>query len=108
MRRKWLRMDYLLVDGLKVGWKPHTRGRTNNYTEYSALLDAIIQVPRKHPSKVLLDIRGDSMLITQQLLRAWAVNDATLKPPHEQIRALLSNYDYTMRHTKRKWNKAAD
>ena len=80
---------------------------TNNVAEYLALiagLEAASATPA-HAARV----RGDSMLVIEQLSGRWKVKQAHLKPLHTQARSLLAAYDdVDLVHVRREENAEAD
>jgi ribonuclease HI len=64
---------------------------TNNEAEYDTLIEALEAVVRraKDPSRVQLDIRGDSQLIINQINGTWKAKDARMSERKEHVLALL-------------------
>ena len=80
---------------------------TNNFAEYKALelgLDCAI----KNEIDCLV-IKGDSMLVLNQVSGKWKVKSPMLIPLCKQIKSQLGKIStYSLQHVKRKYNKRAD
>lgn len=64
---------------------------TNNEAEYDTLIEALEAVVRraKDPSRVQLEIRGDSQLVINQINGTWRAKDARMQERKEHVLALL-------------------
>jgi len=89
------------------GCKKVSENNTNNYAEYMALILGLeIAVKNKI---IHLHIKGDSLLVVNQLLGKWKVSSETIKPLYLKAKELISNIKVvTIRHVKRELNKVAD
>lgn len=83
----------------------HGNSVTNNEAEYDTLvkaLDAILK--RLHamgadPSAATIDIRGDSLLVINQVIGEWKCKHDRLKRRRDKIRAMLDQFEYwELRH----------
>ena len=80
---------------------------TNNVAEYRALI-AGLEAAAATPARTAR-VRGDSMLVIEQLSGRWKVKQAHLQPLHAQARALLDAYDdVDLAHVRREQNADAD
>jgi ribonuclease HI len=80
---------------------------TNNVAEYRALI-AGLQAASATPARAA-KVRGDSMLVIEQLSGRWKVKQPHLQPLHAQARALLDAYDEVdLGHVRREQNAEAD
>jgi len=80
---------------------------TNNVAEYRALI-AGLQAARAFPAQRLL-VRGDSMLVVQQVAGAWKVKQPHLRPLVAEARALVDEWDdRELTHVRREQNTDAD
>ena len=74
------------------------QGVTNNEAEYDTLLAALEAVQTKlrdaraDPSTARLDIRGDSLLVINQVLGEWKCADERMRKRRDQVRALLRDF----------------
>jgi ribonuclease HI len=74
------------------------QGVTNNEAEYDTLLAALEAVQTKlrdaraDPSTARLDIRGDSLLVINQVLNEWKCTDERMRKRRDQVRALLRDF----------------
>lgn len=87
---------------------------TNNEAEYETLISALatlaerITAAGKSPANYSLDIRGDSMLVIQQVTGKWKAKDARMAHYRDTVRQLLQKYKgYTLRHHDRSNSVAA-
>jgi len=87
---------------------------TNNEAEYETLVGALqtlaerIEAAGKSPTHYTLDIRGDSMLVIQQVNGKWKAKDARMAQYRDTVRQLLQKYkSYTLRHHDRSNSVAA-
>jgi len=81
---------------------------TNNEAEYDTLIAALeavlqrLQDNRARPSTALLDIRGDSALVINQVLGEWECKEPRLKVRCERVRSLLRRFgQWTLAHHRR-------
>ncbi len=80
---------------------------TNNVAEYRALI-AGLHAARAYPARRLL-VRGDSMLVVQQVAGAWKVKQPHLRPLVAEARALVDEWaDHELVHVRREQNADAD
>ena len=80
---------------------------TNNYAEYKAL-ELGLQCAIDRDIHTLI-IKGDSLLVLNQITNKWKVKSITLTSIYQNIRSMLGNLEtYTVQHVKRKYNKRAD
>ena len=80
---------------------------TNNVAEYRALIAGLVAA-RAFPTRRLL-VRGDSMLVIQQVGGAWKVKQPHLRPFVSEARALVDEWpDHELTHVRREQNADAD
>lgn len=80
---------------------------TNNVAEYRALI-AALEAARAYPARVMR-VRGDSLLVIEQLSGTWKVRQPHLQTLHAQALALLDDYDEVdLAHVPREQNVDAD
>jgi ribonuclease HI len=71
---------------------------TNNEAEYDTLLTALDAILKRlrdagaDPGTARLDIRGDSLLVINQVLGEWQCKEARLQSRCQQVRALLQQF----------------
>jgi ribonuclease HI len=71
---------------------------TNNEAEYDTLiaaLEGVLKRLQEHgaaPSTAKLDIRGDSLLVVNQVLGKWQVKEEHLQQRCDRVRKLLQNF----------------
>lgn len=81
--------------------------KTNNYTEYRALIEGLNRVLKYSPDE--LHITSDSELLIKQLKGTYAVKSSNLKPLFQEAKELLSRFKKTyFTHVQRKENKETD
>ena len=81
--------------------------RTNNYAEWSAVVDALEEALRLGATHV--DLRLDSELVARQISGRYRVKHPELKPFHASAMALLARLQgYTVAHVPRELNRDAD
>ena len=80
-------------------WSPPVRLEfgervTNNEAEYRALLAALegAAAAVSDPRRVALEVRGDSLLVINQLRGTWTVRADNLRPYHARARAALARF----------------
>jgi len=80
---------------------------TNNVAEYRAVIAGLAAA---HPFGARsVEVRGDSMLVIEQLAGRWKVRQPHLRPLHAEARALLDRFDHVeLRHVPRAQNADAD
>ena len=89
------------------GCKKVSENNTNNYAEYMALILGL-EIATEN-NIVNLHIKGDSLLVVNQLLGKWKVSSETIKPLYLKAKELISKISVvTIRHVKRELNKVAD
>jgi ribonuclease HI len=80
---------------------------TNNVAEYRALI-AGLRAARAFPARVI-HVRGDSMLVVNQMLGTWKVKHAALKPLAREAIELLHDFAAVdIAHVPRDQNAEAD
>jgi len=80
---------------------------TNNQAEYRAIIVALEKAFSLGASQV--DIRSDSELVVRQLNGRYRVKKASLKPLHQQVKQLSSQFEgFTITHIPREQNTEAD
>jgi ribonuclease HI len=71
---------------------------TNNEAEYDTLIAALeailkrLQESGAAPSTAQLDIRGDSLLVINQVLGQWQCKEETMRARRDRVRSLLQNF----------------
>jgi ribonuclease HI len=80
---------------------------TNNVAEYRALI-AGLEAAAATPAHTVR-VRGDSMLVIEQVAGRWKVKQEHLRPLHAMVRDLLSHYELVdLAHVRREQNADAD
>lgn len=83
---------------------------TNNVAEYTAVLDALVNLPELPEPVTELHFFLDSELVVRQILGQYRVKEVTLQSLHaevlKQLRATGLPYRFT--HVRREQNKQAD
>jgi ribonuclease HI len=80
---------------------------TNNAAEYRAVIAGLEAALESGARRVL--VRGDSMLVIEQLRGKWRVKNAGLRPLFEEARALLAQFgEVVLEHVVRAKNTDAD
>lgn len=80
---------------------------TNNFAEYMALILGLEYACENNISN--LHIKGDSLLVINQLLGKWKVNSESLQNLHKRAKLLICKIKMiTFSHIKREFNKVAD
>jgi ribonuclease HI len=80
---------------------------TNNLAEYEALIRGL-EAARGFGFDVL-EIRGDSQLIVEQVRGSWNANDPDLRERRVRVRELLEAFDeWSIAHVPREINERAD
>jgi len=80
---------------------------TNNVAEYRALV-AALEAARAYPARAMR-VRGDSLLVIEQLTGTWKVRQPHLQTLHAQALALLEGYEEVdLAHVPREQNVDAD
>lgn len=73
-------------------------GVTNNEAEYDTLISALEAVLKRlhdagaDPAGARLDVRGDSLLVINQVLGEWKVKDERMGKRRDRVRALLRRF----------------
>lgn len=87
---------------------------TNNEAEYDTLIAALDGVLKRlqdqgaDPKTARLDIRGDSLLVINQVLGQWKTKEARLEERRDRVRALLQRFGrWRLRHHDRKHSVTA-
>jgi len=81
---------------------------TNNFAEYSAVLNALEYVVKEMKKAGEINFLMDSKLVVEQLSRRYKIKSPNLKPLIYKIKQLESNFPVTYKHIKRELNKDAD
>lgn len=80
---------------------------TNNYAEYKGLELGLTCAIKKGIESLI--IKGDSLLVLNQITNKWKVKSFSLKEQYTNVKKLLNQLrSYTVEHVKRKYNKRAD
>jgi len=79
---------------------------TNNEAEYEALLRVCEFIKNNNIWKI--DIKGDSMLVVNQVNGKWQCNKPTLYNLKNQVLKLLKGITFTLTHVPREQNTEAD
>lgn len=80
---------------------------TNNQAEYKAIIAALEKATSLGAEQV--DMHSDSELVVRQINGRYRVKKATLKPLHQKVQRLLSQFEsFTITHIPRQQNKEAD
>jgi ribonuclease HI len=75
-------------------------GVTNNEAEYDTLISALEAVLKRlhdggaDPATARLDVRGDSLLVVNQVLGVWKVKDERMERRRDRVRALLRRFGH--------------
>ncbi len=82
--------------------------QTNNYAEYSAVIQALTWAKQKGISQVV--VRSDSELLVKQLSGIYKVKSDAIKPLYQQIKNLIGSSfkSVSFQHVRREFNKEAD
>ena len=99
----------LYNDGEEV-WALHSYlgdKRTNNEAEYSALILGLFNASEQGIKQLI--VKGDSLLVIQQLKGVYKVKSPTLLELYNQVQELVKQFDYIdFIHVYRNENKRAD
>jgi ribonuclease HI len=80
---------------------------TNNVAEYRAVIAGLEAALATGARRVL--VRGDSLLVIEQLRGKWKVKNAALRLLHDEARTLLAQFDEVeLEHVVRAYNADAD
>jgi ribonuclease HI len=80
---------------------------TNNVAEYRAVIAGLEAALATGARRVL--VRGDSLLVIEQLRGKWKVKNAALRLLHDEARTLLAQFDEVeLEHVVRAYNTDAD
>ncbi len=80
---------------------------TNNQAEYRAIIAALEKATILGAQQV--DMRSDSELVVRQINGGYRVKNETLKPLHQKVKQLLSQFEgFTITHIPRQQNREAD
>lgn len=89
------------------GCKKVSDKNTNNFAEYMGLILGLAFAIDKGIE--YLHVKGDSLLVINQLLGKWKVNSKNIEPLFKQAKKLVSTFKViTFNHVKREQNKVAD
>jgi ribonuclease HI len=83
---------------------------TNNVAEYTAVLDALDQLPQITTPVTELHFFLDSELVVRQILGQYRVKEATLQQLHAQVlqKVRATGLPYRFTHVRREQNTLAD
>jgi ribonuclease H / adenosylcobalamin/alpha-ribazole phosphatase len=82
---------------------------TNNFAEYSAVLEALNYVTENYDTKTEVNFFMDSKLVVEQLKGRWKIKSPTLTPLVSMIKSLEEKLSYVgYNHVPREKNKQAD
>ena len=94
-------------DGIVAEGGEYVGRRTNNQTEYEALIRVLEAARDLGISEV--DVRGDSELIVRQVRGEWNANDPDLRERRVTVHELLRGFDrWSLEHVPREINERAD
>jgi len=80
---------------------------TNNQAEYGGLIAGLQEAKARGYDRV--EVQGDSKLVVNQVLGAWAVRNEGLQPYHAEATALKGHFkEFVARQVPREHNKVAD
>ena len=89
------------------GYKKVSEKNTNNFAEYMGIILGMAFSIEKDIKN--LHVKGDSLLVVNQLLGKWKVNSPNLKPLYKNATELMKEFNVlTISHVKRDKNKVAD
>jgi len=89
------------------GYKKVSENNTNNFAEYMGIILGMAFCIEKGITN--LHIKGDSLLVVNQLLGKWKVNAENIKPLYRQAKELSTQFNVlTISHVKRNMNSYAD
>lgn len=101
---------FVIYKGQEICWegcKKVSENNTNNYAEYMGIILGMAFAIEKNIQ--YLHIKGDSLLVINQLLGKWKVNSDNIKPLYNKAKELLAHFKVvTINHVKREQNKYAD
>ncbi|MDQ4078407.1 MAG: ribonuclease HI family protein [Chloroflexota bacterium] len=87
---------------------------TNNEAEYETLISALntlgtkIREHDRDPTNYSLDLRGDSLLVINQVMGKWKAKDERMAAYRDRVRELLEQFgSYTLMHHDRSESVAA-
>lgn len=82
--------------------------QTNNFAEYTAVIQALTWAKEKGIPKVV--VRSDSELLVKQLSGIYKVKSDAIKPLYQQIKGLIQGHfeKVDFQHVRREFNKEAD
>ena len=80
---------------------------TNNYAEYMSIIIGLECAIKNNISDI--HIKGDSLLVINQLTEKWKVSSENIKPLYIKAKSLLTKFKTVcLSHVKRKENTVAD
>src|SRR5687767_1792201 len=80
---------------------------SNNVAEYKALLNGLCIAIELGIRR--LDIRGDSQLVVEQVMKEWSCHDPKMAAYYNEVRKLEDKFDgLELNHVTRCFNEAAD
>ena len=89
------------------GCKKVSLKNTNNYAEYMAIILGMELALENNIEN--LHIKGDSLLVINQLTGKWKVKSENMKEVYGMAKTLLEKFNIvTLNHVKREHNKLAD
>lgn len=99
----------LYKNGKELGCVSHFLGlQTNNYAEYTALIKGF-DIAKRNGAVDLL-VKGDSLLVINQMSGTWKVSNENIRPLYLEAKELERKISgkVTYEHIKRDLNKRAD
>lgn len=79
---------------------------TNNQAEYHALIEGLRTVREWRPDR--LEIYLDSNLVVEQVKGNYKIKEPELQRLHAEVRRLLADTVYDIKHVAREQNRGAD
>lgn len=97
-----------LIKDENVIWRDfeYVGNTTNNVAEYKGLILGLKQLKYLNISKVI--VKGDSMLVINQMNGKYKVNAPHLIPLYNEVKKLIKDIDITFLYIPREQNKEAD
>lgn len=95
-------------DGYSTELKGTLGNQTNNFAEYTAVIEALKWLSSN--SEKTAELRSDSELLIKQLKGEYKVKSETIKPLHAEIKNILQAFKLNVqfKHIRREFNKEAD
>lgn len=83
--------------------------QTNNWAEYEGVARSLAKAKELCLEKLSTEVRMDSKLVVEQVLRNWKIKEPTLRPQAEKIWKLMADFpDIRFVHIPREKNAEAD